>query len=311
MLGIYFKYNPETCTYEADLYDSNRTVRIVLILTLTALISATGVWYGIRSFYPTADEQRLQVENHKQRSVFNGILAELDKQEKHLSFLEAVDEQHYRIVLNLEPMATEIRRLGIGGNSYAADFAGEIIPEIKKAYQNLRVFKSRLGLEQQSFKEIISKAEETETMLQSRPAMQPIEERMLTRFHPAFGLRVHPVFGDYRFHHGLDLTADIGTPVYATGDGIVSTADVRGGYGNAVFIEHGFGFETRYAHLSKYIVKQGDRIKRGQLIGYVGNTGISSGPHLHYEVLFHEKWVNPIHFMYRNLGQSALKISKR
>lgn len=114
------------------------------------------------------------------------------------------------------------------------------------------------------------------------------------------------MFGDYRFHHGLDLTADSGTPVYATGDGIVSTADYRGGYGKAVFIDHGFGFESRYAHLSRYIVFKGDRIKRGQLIGYVGNTGISTAPHLHYEVLFNEKWVNPIHFMYRNLGQQAL-----
>lgn len=306
MLGVYYTYNHEDCTYQADIFSKKRAIKIILMLTCFAFISATGTWLMLRELYPTADEARLEAQNKYQRMIFTDILESLNQQEKALSYLESADEQHYRIVLNLEPIDKEIRRLGVGGNTSTNSFSGKVIPEINEAYNHFRHLKSRLGLEQQSYQEIIQKAEETAIMLQSRPAMQPIEERKLTNFHPAFGMRVHPVFGDYRFHHGLDLTADSGTPVYATGDGIVSTADYRGGYGKAVFIDHGFGFESRYAHLSRYIVSKGDRIKRGQLIGYVGNTGISTAPHLHYEVLFKEKWVNPIHFMYRSLSQQAL-----
>jgi murein DD-endopeptidase MepM/ murein hydrolase activator NlpD len=306
MFGVYYTYNQDSCTYQPDFYSKRRAAGVIFLLVLIAMISATGTWLLLRGLYPTADEARLESENSNQRRIFSGILEELNRQENALKYLESADDQHYRVVLNLEPIDQEIRRLGVGGNTTTTNFSGAAIPEINEAYKHFRHLKSRLGLEQQSYQEIILKAAETETMLQSRPAMQPIEERMLTQFHPAFGMRVHPVFGDYRFHHGLDLTAESGTPVYATGDGIIGTADFRGGYGKAVFIDHGFGFESRYAHLSKYIVSKGDHIKRGQLIGYVGNTGISTAPHLHYEVLFHEKWVNPIHFMYRNIGQQAL-----
>ena len=117
-------------------------------------------------------------------------------------------------------------------------------------------------------------------------------------------MRLHPVFGDWRSHNGLDLTANSGTPVYATGDGIVTVAKYRGGYGNVIFINHGYGFETRYAHLSKFKIAEGKKVKRGELIGLVGNTGTSTGSHLHYEILYKEKWINPIHFMYRDLRQS-------
>lgn len=139
-------------------------------------------------------------------------------------------------------------------------------------------------------------------MWASRPAIQPVDNRELTRLHTTFGLRMHPIFNVLMDHKGLDFTAPKGAPVYATGDGRVSMAYFSGSYGNVIFIDHGFDYETRYAHLYKFNVTPGQFVKRGQLIGYVGNTGISVSPHLHYEVFYKGQAVNPIYFFQRDLS---------
>jgi murein DD-endopeptidase MepM/ murein hydrolase activator NlpD len=149
----------------------------------------------------------------------------------------------------------------------------------------------------------LAKVVETKrAMWASRPAIQPIDNKDLMRLHTSFGLRFHPLLGYVRPHRGLDFTAANGTPVYATGDGRVSTSYYSNTFGNVVYLDHGFNFETRYAHLSKYIVEAGQFIKRGQIIGYVGNTGTSVSPHLHYEVLFKNEQINPINFFQRDLS---------
>jgi len=244
-------------------------------------------------------------ENQSQRTLWIEKLNEIEALDNQLRQIEKQDDEHFRVALNVEKLSPEVRRAGTGGHKDYELGEAEKVNEIKTSFDHLSSLKSRVRLQQESFRELKNSLEETEEMLASRPAIQPIDNRQLTRFHPLFGMRQHPVFGDWRFHHGLDLTANTGTPVYATGDGIVTIAAYRGGYGNVIFINHGYGFETRYAHLSKFKITEGQKVKRGQMIGLVGNTGTSTGSHLHYEVLFKEKWINPIDFMYRDLRQSS------
>ncbi|MFM7328210.1 MAG: M23 family metallopeptidase [Bacteroidota bacterium] len=253
---------------------------------------------------PDYDELLLTLKNKQLKSRWASLHERLDSAGQALKMLEDEDDSQYRVLLNMEKLSPEIRKGGSGGHGLL-DASSAQVSEINSGYSKLSRLKSRITLEHQSIKAIRKRMKYTEGMLSSRPALQPIDNRHLTRFHPAYGMRLHPVHADWRFHHGLDLTADTGTPVYATGDGLVTIAKYSGGYGNVIFVNHGYGFETRYAHLSRIKVTEGQKVTRGELIGLVGNTGVSTGPHLHYEVLYKDKWINPIHFMYRDLPQAA------
>jgi len=299
-----YRYDEEQCTFvpvrRSWLQLRKDAVRFLSVCFLTG--AAGLVLYSV--VFPDYDEILLTLENKRLKSGWSALAAQLDSVNSRLKRIEDEDDNHYRVLLNMEKLSPEIRKGGSGGHAIIeAGAAG--IKEIRAGYQQLGSIRSRISLENQSFRTIRKRLKDKEGMLASRPALQPIDNRQLTRFHPAYGMRLHPVHADWRFHHGLDLTADTGTPVYATGDGLVTVAKYSGGYGNVIFVNHGYGFETRYAHLSKIKVNEGQKVTRGELIGLVGNTGVSTGPHLHYEVLYRDKWINPIHFMYRDLPQAA------
>ncbi|MFN9393331.1 MAG: M23 family metallopeptidase, partial [Flavobacteriales bacterium] len=153
-----------------------------------------------------------------------------------------------------------------------------------------------------SFEQVFELAKAKDEMLQSIPAIQPVSNKDLKRIASGFGMRIHPIYKIARMHSGLDFTADIGAEVYATGDGVVQSIDDKlSGYGHHVVLRHGFGFETLYAHLSRAVVKPGEKVKRGQVIGYVGNSGTSTGPHLHYEVMKNGQKVNPVFYFYNDI----------
>jgi len=173
---------------------------------------------------------------------------------------------------------------------------------IKNAYDQADKILSRLDIEKQSYERLHKEYEQKEKMWSSRPAIQPIDNKDLTHLHTIFGMRAHPLLGYVRPHKGLDFTAPKNSPVYATGDGKVETAEWSDSFGNVIYINHGFHYETRYAHLTRFIVKKGERVNRGQVIGYVGSTGLSGGSHLHYEVLFMGTQINPINFFQRDLN---------
>ena len=161
---------------------------------------------------------------------------------------------------------------------------------------------TQLYIQSKSFDEIIELAQNKTTMLASIPAIQPVSNKDLSRMASGFGNRIHPIYKTRKFHAGMDFSAKTGTPIYATGDGEISKIKrSRKGYGNHVVINHGFGYKTLYAHMSKYIVKKRQKVKRGDIIGYVGNTGTSVAPHLHYEVHKDGKKINPVNFYYNDL----------
>ena len=304
MLRTYYRYDPITCGFVPVVYSFNQARKKFLRLLGLSFLTAASLLTGVLVYFPELVDNHLIRENTEYKATWKALDEEIRSLSLTLNGLEKQDDDHFRVALNLEKLTPEIRTAGIGGHKEFELGEAEKVNEIQNSFSMISSLKSRARLQQESFRELNKSLEDTEEMLASRPAMQPIDNRQITRFHPLFGMRLHPVFGDWRSHNGLDLTASTGTPVYATGDGIVTVAKYSGGYGNVIFINHGYGFETRYAHLSKFKVAEGKKVKRGEVIGLVGSTGTSTGSHLHYEVLYKEKWINPIHFMYRDLRQS-------
>ena len=304
MAKIYYRYNSETCKYEPIIHPRKQVLRSSLKFISTAFLIGFAGFIYVNYNYLSYDEFTLKKENEKLKLEWQLLQNKISGTSNSLAKLENEDDNYYRVVLDIGKLDKDIRSGGAGGSQKYELSPDERVAEVALAYEDLNKISSRLEVESQSLSEIDNRVTRFEDMMVTRPAMQPIDNRQLTRFNTIFGMRKHPIHGDWRNHNGLDLTADSGTPVYATGDGVVVLAKYNGGYGNVIFLGHGYGFESRYAHLSKFKVIQGQRVKRGELIGYVGNTGLSTNSHLHYEVLYNNKWINPIYFMYRDFSQA-------
>lgn len=272
--------------------------RFLLVSTIVA--ASLCVWY--LNTYPPIGEKYLRDQNHDLRISWNSLQRNIDVANSQLTELINQDDKNYRVILDMNPLTREEREAGVGGAEplYLAEVKHYDL--ISKTYKHFEKLKNQLEVEEQSLEELGKVIDVKRKSWASRPAIQPIDNKDLQRLHTTYGLRFHPLLGYTRPHKGLDFTAAIGTPVYATGDGRVATSYYSNSFGNVIYLDHGFGYETRYAHLSKYLVEAGQYVTRGQLIGYVGNTGISVSSHLHYEVLFHNEQINPINFFQRDLS---------
>ena len=299
-----FKYNPETLSYDkvkvtwkARIIKASLVVAPAIVLAIIFQLIFAGVF---KSPY----EQTLEKEN----LFLNQQIDEMnDKVSLALTVMEDIskrDNEIYRVVFNAEPFPEELRQMGTGGSDQYASLMGfktsEKIVENSKLIAQLE---RMLYAQSLSFDEVIKLAKEKEIMLASIPAIQPVSNEDLTRLSSGFGFRIDPIYKTKKMHTGLDFTADTGTPVYATGNGVVVDCEVKGwGYGQSVIIDHGFGYRSRYAHLSEFKCKPGDKIVRGQIIGLVGSSGKSTAPHLHYEVEQNGVKVNPIHFFHSDIS---------
>lgn len=297
-----FRYNAATCRYE-PFYVKGRVLRnrILLFLSLSFLL-ALGGYTWLLKYVPSLDEIFLAEENQRLRIEWEILHDEILESHTKLRALVEKGDHNYRVILDSPPLDPSIREAGIGGSEKIDLAQLHDYPLVLNEYRFLEKLKHQLQVELQSYDEIAQMFERKSLMWAARPAIQPVSNETLTRLHATFGERFHPVLGYVRDHKGLDFTADIGTPIYATGDGVVKIAYFSGTYGNVIFLDHGFGYETRYAHLSKFNVTKNQRIKRGDIIGFVGDTGMSKGPHLHYEVLFKGEQINPINFFQRDLS---------
>lgn len=299
-MALHYHYNPETCRYEPIVTEPRKFFKRTLrFLGFSLLIGLAGVlFYNYR--YPLIDETNLLKENQKLKAEWEVINSQLKKTADQLAALEDNDDNNFRIILGMEPLSPTQREAGVGGREKAS---AEIeYPLIRGAIDFSEKIKNRLTVESNSMNELKNKLIHNEKVWAARPAIQPINNKHLQHLYLIFGERFHPILGYSRPHNGLDFAANYNTPIYATGDGIVTYANGGTTYGNVVFVNHGYGFETRYAHMNKFIVYAGQKVKRGQILGYVGNTGLSFGPHLHYEVLYHGQFVNPISFFQRDLN---------
>lgn len=241
----------------------------------------------------------------------------MDKIQKVLGDVQDRDDNIYRVIFEAEPIPSEIRKAGFGGTDRYEHLQGlansKIIVNTAKRLDEIT---SQLVVQSKSYDEVFKLAKNKEKLIASLPAIQPVDFHDLRRIGSLFGYRTDPFYKVMKFHEGIDFAASIGTPIYVTGDGVVTEAEYNsGGYGNKIVINHGFSYETVYAHLSKIKVKVGQHVKRGEIIGLMGNTGKSTAPHLHYEVHKSGVPMNPIYFFFNDITpaeyQAMLEMSSK
>lgn len=262
-------------------------------------------------FSATLDTPKLSSirrDNKRLEKRFEILQGKVASAERILADIKHRDQYVYRPLLGVDTLNIPAVYSDYLDSKYEAlledEYYGEVtIAAWKRMDQLMRsIYYSSLALD--TTQKLAENKEEYSSII---PAIWPIDRTKLKNVSSLYGMRNHPTLGIWRMHEGVDLTAPIGTSVYATGNGTVSQSQVRNGYGELIEIDHGFGYKTRYAHLSARFVKPGDKVTRGQVIGEVGNTGVSSGPHLHYEVRYRENTVNPIHFFNKDMSAESYK----
>jgi len=296
------KYDPKTGNYPSwnlkGIALQNRTSIFIVL----SLLVATIFYMAFTRNFDSLNEQLLKKENIELKANFQILTDRIHKSFAELNKLIEKDDKNYRVILDVDPLSHEIREGGAGGREKFDLHEIKNVPSLLYDYTIIERLKTKLEIEVQSYRQLNQMLNERIQMWASRPAIQPISNKQLNQLHMSYGARMHPIFRVIKEHNGLDFAASKGTPVYATGDGKVTHAYFSGSYGNVIYIDHGHGYETRYAHLSRFAVGPGQKIKRGHTIGYVGNTGTSVSYHLHYEILFNERHVNPINFFQRDLS---------
>ncbi|MVO09313.1 peptidoglycan DD-metalloendopeptidase family protein [Flavobacterium sp. TP390] len=255
-------------------------------------------------YFETPKDKLLTSELETMKLNYKLLNKKMDLMDEVLNAIEDRDNNIYRIYFNTSPIKEEERKAGFGGVNRYKDLKGydnsELVVNTTKRVDQLT---KELVIQSKSLDEIIVLAKQKEKLLAAIPAIQPVKNEDLKRMASGFGYRSDPFTKVRKFHYGMDFTSPTGTAIYATGDGVVLKADNSlSGYGNHIEINHGYGYVTLYAHLSKYNCKPGQKVKRGDVIGYVGSTGRSEAPHLHYEVIKNGEKVNPINFYYGSIS---------
>lgn len=312
MAKVKYYYDSENLAYKKILPKRSKQVGyIALWFISSALFGLLGFWLLINSSLLDTPKDRIQkreFENLKFRySLLNKKMDQIDEV---LNEVAERDNNLYRVYFNADPIPLEQRKAGFGGVNRYKDLEGFDNSELLiNTSKQMDILTKELVIQSKSLDEIYKLAQSKEKLLAAIPAIQPIKNEDLKRMASGYGYRNDPFTKIRKFHAGMDFSAKTGTPVYATGDATVIRANnAMSGYGNLIILRHGFGYETYYAHLSKYNVRVGQKVKRGDLIGYVGNTGRSEGPHLHYEVHINGKVVNPINFYYGNMSAEEFEI---
>lgn len=305
MARIKYYYDTETCKYERI---RTRKSDVILnglgILSLT-LIMAIGLLFLYSSYFESPKELILKNEVKELEFYYDKLNKDVEMLSTILNNIEHRDDNIYRVVLGAQPIEKSVRDAGVGGADRYADIRKKGITHtdlVVGLHEKVDKLRRKLYIESKSQDEVVQLAENKEKLFAAIPAIQPIANKQLIALASGFGFRIHPVYKVKKMHSGIDFAAPIGTPIYATADGKVAVVDVKfSGYGKMVEIDHGFGYRSRYAHMHDFAVRTGQNIKRGDLIGYVGNTGMSTAPHLHYEVHINGVQVDPVHYFFNDL----------
>ena len=303
MRKVYYIYNPKTRTYDR-IYP---TVRQRAISILRRLFVGMGLGAGsfiiLLFIFGSPSEKELRIENARLLAQYNVLSHRLDEALGVMQDIQQRDDNLYRVVLQADPVSDAIRKAGYGGtNRYEQlmDMANAEL--VMNTTQKMDMLNRQLYIQSKSFDEVVDLCKGHDEMLKCIPAIMPVSNKNLKKTASGYGTRIDPIYNTPKFHAGMDFSANIGTPVYATGDGKVIKAGWETGYGNLIQVDHGFGYVTWYAHLSKYKVRPGQKVVRGEVIGEVGNTGKSMGPHLHYEVHVKGKVQNPVNYYFMDLS---------
>ena len=294
-----YRYNPTTLMYEV--VDQSHSVKVLKrVLSATAFIAMTVFWFWLYFFVLKLDLPKtaiLKKHNAGWKSEMEVISRELDVCDQTLSGIEERDDKVYRSIFGLSEVPIDFRSAGFAEGSTNEKYEGAD-PEMLSTVKRQEAMMKRSYLRSKSFDEVGVLSGKAGDMAACVPSVPPLCPDRQVRLSSPFGGRRDPVRGGYEYHRGQDFATFKGNPVYATGDGVVVMTQTKfNGYGNEIVIDHGFGYTTRYAHLSTIEVRTGMKVSRGERIGSVGSTGKSTGPHLHYEVMYRGDRVNPVTYM--------------
>ena len=303
MAKVKYYYDTKTLSYKRiEISGLNKLKRLFYFITASAFTGLIMIIFFFQ-FFDSPKEKRLNREIDILTSQYEIVEDKLNQVELVLDDIQNRDDNIYRVIFEADAIPKSIRKAGYGGINRYQNLKGYSNSElIIKTSEKIDQISKQLYIQSKSYDEIIELAKNKAGMLAALPAIQPVSNKNLSRMASGYGYRIHPIYKTRKLHTGMDFSAKTGTPIYATGDGKISKLKrSRRGYGNHVIIDHGYGYKTLYAHMQKYIVKKGQKVTRGEVIGYVGNTGTSVAPHLHYEVIKDNKKINPANFYYNDL----------
>jgi len=299
-----YKFNPESLSFDkVRLGIKDILVRFIAYF-IGSVIIAFVYWLIFAAFFDSPKEKALEREIQQLGIQYELINREMANVEKVLEDLQKTDDNLYRTIFEAEPIPATLRQGGVGGINRYSNLEGfsnsKLVIETASRLDKIR---KRVYMQSKSFDELILLAKRKEDMLKAIPAIMPISNDDLTRTASGYGLRIHPIYKITKFHSGMDFTAPSGTDVYATGDGVIAAVQSsQRGLGKHIVIDHGFGYSSIYAHLNGFNVRKGQRVHRGDVIGFVGNTGTSVANHLHYEIKLNGKNVDPVNYYFEDLS---------
>jgi murein DD-endopeptidase MepM/ murein hydrolase activator NlpD len=304
MAKVKYRFNAHTLSYDKIVISFKTRLKRFLALFSTTLASSLLLAFIFLQFYESPKTRAMKKENERLLTQYELLYKDLGTVEKVLSELEQRDNNLYRVIFESDPIPSTIRRAGFGGvNRYSQLESLDNSELVIKTAEKLDVLSKEAYIQAKSYDEVMKMALNKEKLVASMPAIMPISNKSLKGTASGWGFRIHPIYKIKMFHYGMDFTAPVGTKIYATGDGVVKEVESEyGGFGKYVVIDHGFGYETLYGHMSKFNVRVGERVKRGSVIGYVGNSGTSTGPHVHYEVHRNSVPVNPQNYYFKDLN---------
>lgn len=311
-----FIYNPETLSYEKESLSLGRKIRKGLLMLIPGVLLAAAVYTVYDNVYKSQEVMELESKLLQMETQFEIVDRQAEEIAQVLEEIQYRDDNIYRVTFEADPVPDQLRQAGVGGVNRYKDLErfgnAQVVLDTRKHLDELE---RKLAVQSRSFDEVVKLAAKKEDMLASIPSIQPVANKDLKRMASGFGMRMHPIHKIRKFHQGMDFTAPTGTEIYSTGSGTVEFADYKAnGFGIHVVINHGYGYKTLYGHMSRTKVRKGQKVKRGDVIGLVGNTGLSAGPHLHYEVHKNGEPVNPANFYFNDLSpeeyEKMLKLSR-
>ncbi len=304
-----YHFDPKSLSFHKVKNSFKEKIRGILYILAVGVVFASIVIVLAFNFIDSPKEKMLQREISQYELQYKLLNNRIEQLSTVLEDIQNRDDHVYRVIFEADPIPESVREAGIGGvdryNSLKGYDNSELIVETTAKIDKIA---RQLYVQSKSLDEVLKMAENKVDMLASIPAIQPLSKNK-SQLVSGFGYRLHPIYKTMRLHTGIDFAAKPGTPVYATGNGkVVRPNEGYSGYGVVIVIDHGYGYQSLYAHLSKSVVRPGKVIKRGELIGYVGSTGLSAGPHLHYEIIKNGKKINPIHYFYNDLTPEEYQI---
>ena len=298
-----YKINPETLAMEQVEHGFRYWVRQTGIYILAGIVIGILFLYLFLTFFPSPREKQLLREKTSLESQLEVLNNQVDQMQVVMTDLQQRDDNLYRVLFGAEPIPLSVRQGAQRKIDYYEQLAQMTNSELA-ADLSLKVdlLEKEIYVQAKSYDEVVQMAKEQEIRMENIPAIQPVMNKDLKRVASGYGMRIDPVYHVRKFHQGMDFTAPTGTEVFATGNAKVEFAGWKQGYGNTVILDHGYGYKTLYAHLYKTLVRKGQKVRRSDIIALVGNTGKSTGPHLHYEVRLNNKPVDPRNYYFYDLS---------